>query len=247
MWSEDEHIEEAKGGVHRYWAQRAQPWDYLHGTPPSIDSLPRLLRVIATEAQAYLNHRFEGRVDFTWKDVQMTYCERKDDGFRNTMAHRQRIMRYMFGTIDPDLRQLNDRSKIWYDELTRMVGSDTKPKMDILVKKGGKSNIREFGVNRRSGGYSAPDWRGKGLVSGGYPAQSPSVPRSGPEPDNRAEGHGEANGQGKAKGKGKSRDAWKARRTDDTWEDPSWDEAARWSQPATSSSSSWQWADRRWY
>jgi hypothetical protein len=211
-----------------------------HGTPPSIDSLPRLLRAIAIEAQAYLRHRFEGRTDFTWKDVQMTYCEKKDDGFRNTMAHRQRVMRYMFGTTDPDLRNLTDQGKIWYDEMTRMVG-DNKQKLDILVKKGGKSNIRDFGVNRRSGGYSAPDWRGKGPVSGGYPAQSPPVPRSGPEAEGKAKGHG------KDKGKDKSRDAWKARRTDYTWEAPSWGEAAQWSQPATSSSASWQWADDRWY
>jgi hypothetical protein len=102
--------------------------------PPSIESLPRLLRLVAYEAKAYLQRRFEGRTDFTWTDVQRTYCDQKDDGFRNTLVHRQRIMRLMFGTVDPDLRNLNDQGKIWYDELTRMIGSDNKERIDILVK-----------------------------------------------------------------------------------------------------------------
>ena len=235
-WDEAVKIEKARGGMHRYWAQRAQPWDYLHGTPPSIDSLPRLLRLIAIEAQAYLQRRFEGRTDFTWRDVQMTYCDTKDDGFRNTLIHRHRIMRHMFGATDPDLRNLNDQGKIWYDELTRMIGSDNREKINILVKKGGKSDIRDFGVHRRSGGYSAPDWRGKGPASGGYPAQSPPVPRSGQEAEGKSKGHGTDKGK----------DAWKARRTDYTWKAPSWGEASQWSQPAASSSS-WQWSDDRWY
>ena len=108
-WDDAVKIEKAKGGMRRYWAHRAQPWGYLHGTPPSIDRLPRLLRLVAIEAQAYLQRRLEGRPDFTWKDVQVTYCDRKkDDGFRNMLAHRQRIMRQMLGTIDPDPRNLND-------------------------------------------------------------------------------------------------------------------------------------------
>ena len=167
----------------------------------------------------------------------MTCCGTKDDGFRTTLIHRQRIMRHMFGTIDPDLRNLSDQGKIWYDELTRMIGSDNKEKVNILVKKGGKSELREFGIQTRSGGCSAPDWRGKGPVSGGYPAQSPPVPRSGQE----------AEGKGKGHGKDKGKDAWEARRTDYTWKAPSWGEASLWSQPATSSSSSWQWSDDRWY
>ena len=117
---------------------------------------------VAYEARAYLRMRFEGRTDFTWKDVQRAYCNSKDNGFSNTLVHRQRIMRIMFGTVDPDLRTLTDQGKIWYDELTRMIGSDNKEKIQILVKKGGKARLREFGIHTRSGGYSAPDWRGKG-------------------------------------------------------------------------------------
>ena len=161
-WDEAVKLEKATGGMHRYWAHKAQPWDYVHGAPPSIESLPRLLRLVAYEAKAYLQRRFE-------EDVQRAYCEQKDDGFRNTLVHRQRLMRLMFGTVDPDLRNLNDQGKIWYDELTRMIGSDNKEKVNILVKKGGKSDLREFGIQTRSGGCSAPDWRGKGRGSGGLP------------------------------------------------------------------------------
>ena len=146
-------------------------------------------------------------------------------------------MRLMFGAVDPDLRNLNDQGKIWYDELTRMIGSDNKEKVGILVKKGGKAELREFGIQSRSGGYSAPDWRGQGPGSGGYPAQVPPVPRS----------PGEAEGKAQGQGKDKGWSAWKARRTEYTWKAPSWGEATQWSQPAASSSSSWQWSDDRWY
>ena len=106
--------------------------------------------------------RFEGRTDFTWKDVQRTCCIQKDDGPSNPLVHRQRIMRIMFGAVDPDIRTLNDQGKIWYDELSRMIGSDNREKIQILAKKGGKTGLREFGIHTRSGGYSAGDWRGKG-------------------------------------------------------------------------------------
>ena len=65
-----------------------------------------------------------------------------EDGFRNTLVHRQRIMRIMFGTVDPDIRTLNDQGKIWYDELTRMIGSDNKEAIQILAKKGGQDRTQ---------------------------------------------------------------------------------------------------------
>ena len=71
-WDERTKIEKATGGMHRWWARDTQPWDYVHDTPPSLESLPRLLRLVAYEARAYLQMRFEGRTDFTWKDVQRT-------------------------------------------------------------------------------------------------------------------------------------------------------------------------------
>ena len=138
---------------------------------------------------------------------------------------------------DPDIRTLNDQGKIWYDELSRMIGSDNKGKIEILAKKGGKTGLREFGIHARSGGESAGDWRGKGPESGGYPAQVPPAPRPSGEAEERVRG------QGKDKGKG----AWKARSTGYASKAPSWDEATQWSPPAASSSSSWQWSDSWWY
>ena len=57
-WDEQAKIERARRGMHRYWAQKTEPWGYLSGTPPSIESLPRLLRLVAYEARAYLEARY---------------------------------------------------------------------------------------------------------------------------------------------------------------------------------------------
>ena len=93
------------------------------------------------------------------------------------------------------------------------MGTYHEGNVNILVKKGGKTELRGFGVHNRSGGYSAPDWRGQGLAGGGYLAQSPQVPRSGQEAEGKSTGHGKEE---------ESKGAWKARRTDYTWKAPSW-------------------------
>ena len=51
-WGEQTKIERARNGMRRYWAQKTEPWDYVSGTPPSIESLPRLMRLVAYEAMA---------------------------------------------------------------------------------------------------------------------------------------------------------------------------------------------------
>ena len=110
----------------------------------------------------------------------------------------------MFGTSDPDLRALSDEGKIWYDELARMMGSDTKGRAEAFVKEGGKADLRDFDVMTRSGGYPASRQQGKGPGSGGYPAQGPSSVRLADEGDEEG-----AQGPGTDKAAGTS----KARRT----------------------------------
>ena len=81
------------------------------------------------------------------------------------------------------------------------MGTYHEGNVNILVKKGGKTELRGFGVHNRSGGYSAPDWRGQGLAGGGYLAQSPQVPRSGQEAEGKSTGHGKEKRRAKARGK----------------------------------------------
>ena len=92
----------------------------------------------------------------------------------------------MFGTSDPDLRALSDEGKIWYDELSRLMGSGNKGKAEAFAKKRGKSDLRDVGLMTRSGGYPASRHRGKGPGSGGYPAQGSSSAR--PSGDDEGEG-----------------------------------------------------------
>ena len=128
----------------------------------------------------------------------------------------------MFGTSDPDLRALSGGGKIGYDELSRMMGSDKKGNAEAFAKKGGKPDLRDFGLM---------------TPSGGNPAQEPS--------STRPAGHGEGERRpGKDKAKGTS----KARRAGHAPKAAAWDEDPSRSPPASSPTSIWWvWEQDSWW
>ena len=197
------------------------------------------MQLVAQEAQAYVVRRYGDARDFAWADVKRAYGNVKDDGFVNTKLARLRNMREMFGAADPDLRALADDGKIWYDELSRMMGAGNKEKADAFAKKGGKADMREFtrefNLAPGSGGYSARRSRGEGPGSGGYSARAPPSARPTEEGDDYARGPAEDKATGTSK----------ARRAGRTPKGATWSPPAAWSR-AASSSPTW-WSQDQWW